>query len=74
MTYVPPFVPLASFPFIAILFGALVVAQVALKGLSLWRAAKRDERRWFIAILLVNTLGILELLYLLVFSKRKQAE
>lgn len=39
------------------------------KGLGLWRAAQRRESGWFVAILLINTLGILPLLYLYVFSK-----
>jgi len=34
------------------------------KGLALWHAAKRDEKWWFIALLLINTVGILEICYL----------
>lgn len=41
------------------------------KGIALWNAARKNDTRWFIAILLINTLGILGLLYLFVFSKRK---
>lgn len=48
----------------AILFFILALAVVALKGYSLWNAAKRDEKGWFIALLLLNTVGILELIYL----------
>ena len=39
------------------------------KGLALWRAAARQEKGWFIALLLVNTLGILEIFYLYIWSK-----
>jgi hypothetical protein len=35
------------------------------KGLALWHAAKRDEKWWFIGFLVVNTVGILEICYLL---------
>jgi methionyl-tRNA synthetase len=35
------------------------------KGLALWHASKRDEKWWFIALLVINTLGILEMCYLL---------
>ncbi len=41
------------------------------KGLALWRAAKNDSKPWFIALLFVNTLGILEILYLFVFGREK---
>lgn len=34
-------------------------------GLALWYAAKRGEKWWFIAFLLIHTAGILEILYLL---------
>lgn len=48
----------------ALLFFVLMLAVVALKGYALWHAAKRDEKGWFIALLLINTIGILELVYL----------
>jgi len=48
----------------SILFLALMLAVIALKGYSLWHAAKRDDRGWFVALLIVNTFGILELCYL----------
>lgn len=35
------------------------------KGLALWHASKRDEKWWFIALLVINTVGILEICYLL---------
>jgi len=39
------------------------------KGLALWKSARRKEEGWFIVLLVVNTLGILDILYLYVFSK-----
>ena len=48
----------------------LIVALIALKGYALWVAAKRDEKWWFIALLIVNTVGILELVYLIFVSKK----
>ncbi|MFZ1484288.1 MAG: DUF5652 family protein [Candidatus Saccharimonadales bacterium] len=40
------------------------------KGLALWRAAQHKDKGWFIALLVINTLGLLEIFYLFVFSKR----
>lgn len=48
----------------AFLFFILTVAIIILKGYALWHAAKRDEKGWFVALLLINTMGILELVYL----------
>lgn len=41
------------------------------KGLALWKSARNDERYWFIALLVINTVGILEMLYLFLFAKNK---
>ena len=38
-------------------------------GLSLWHAARRSEKWWFIFFLLVHTAGIVELLYLVFVAK-----
>lgn len=44
------------------------------KGLSLWRAVKLEHKRWFIALLVLNTMAILEIAYLLVYNKGKKEE
>ena len=38
------------------------------KGFALWKAARQGAKWWFIALLVINTLGILEILYIYVFS------
>lgn len=52
----------------------LIAWSLAWKGLALWRAAHRDEKGWFISLLVLNTVGILDILYLYVFSKKEKAE
>lgn len=42
------------------------------KGVALWRAAKNGQKSWFIALLVVNTLAILEIIYIFYFSKPKK--
>jgi hypothetical protein len=42
------------------------------KGVALWKAVKNSHKWWFIVLLVVNTLGILEILYIFVFGKRKK--
>lgn len=44
------------------------------KGIALWYAAKRDEKVWFGVLLVLNTMGIVEIMYLVfrvkLFSKK----
>lgn len=56
----------------AYLFSALLLIVTAIKGFALWEAARREERWWFIALLFLNTLGILEIVYLFAFSQKEQ--
>lgn len=39
------------------------------KGWALWIAARKGEMWWFLAILIINTAGILEIVYLFAFKK-----
>ena len=40
------------------------------KGIALWKAARHGHRVWFIVLLVVNTLALLEILYIFIFSGR----
>lgn len=53
------------------LFFIVLVWSVIWKGLALWKSAREGSKVWFVVLLIVNTLGILEILYLYVFSKKK---
>lgn len=63
MNSIPPISPILQF--------ALLTWSIAWKGIALWNASKHSQRNWFIAILVVNTLGILEIVYLFGFAKEK---
>lgn len=41
------------------------------KGIALWKSARMNQPVWFVVLLVINTLGILEILYLFLFSKIK---
>lgn len=59
-----------SAPFLALALPLLAVALVwtiILKGFALWHAARGSQKWWFIALLVINTLGILEIVYLIWF-------
>jgi hypothetical protein len=43
------------------------------KGVALWKAARNGHKIWFVVLLVVNTLAILDILYIFFFSKKKAA-
>ena len=48
----------------------LVVWAIIWKGMALWTAARAGSKGWFVALLLINTAGILDILYIYIFSKK----
>lgn len=49
----------------------LMLWVIPWKGVALWKAARNGHKGWFVAILLLNTLAILEIIYILGFSKKR---
>ena len=62
-----PFAWTLFFPVLAV----VVLWTLYWKGMALWRAAKNNDTGWFIALLLINTLGILEIIYLYTVGKKR---
>ena len=60
-----------NMPLFMSVFGLLMLWSLFWKGLGLWHSARRGEPWWFVAILLINTAGILEIVYLFGFAKLK---
>jgi len=54
----------------------LVLWSLFWKGWALWVSARQGQKGWFISLLVINTFGVLEIIYLLfiarVFSQEKQ--
>lgn len=67
MQGIPEFLQWITNPYILV---PLVVWSAAVKGLALWYSARASQKAWFIALLIMNTLGILELAYIRVFRKK----
>jgi hypothetical protein len=53
---------------------AMVIWSIIWKGFALWKAAQDKSKVWFIVMLVANTVGILEILYIFVFSKKREAK
>ena len=45
---------------------------IVLKGFALWHAARNEQKWWFIALLVLNTVGILPPIYLIWFRPTSQ--
>lgn len=56
----------------SVLFIPLVIWSLIWMGLALWKAARNGHKIWFIVLLLVHTLGILDILYIFIFSNVSQ--
>jgi len=50
---------------------ALAIWSIPWKGFALWKSARRGEKIWFIVLLLINTVGVLEILYIFLFSEKE---
>ena len=54
-----------------LIFGAVLVLWVLpWKGYSLWTAVKRAHKGWFVALLILNTFGILDIIYIFFVAKK----
>ncbi len=50
----------------------LAVWEVAWKGIALWRAGGNHHLWWFICMFIFNTAGILPIVYIFAFSRKKE--
>lgn len=54
------------------LTAAIVIWTMPWKGVALWKAARNGSKVWFVVMLVINTLAILEIIYIFFFSKKKR--
>lgn len=52
--------------------GLIALWVIPWKGVALWKSARNKQTVWFIALLVLNTLAILEILYIFIFSKKRK--
>jgi len=62
-------VPHYSFAMLALL-GVFMVWSIVWKAIALWFAARDGKPWWFAALWIINTAGLLEILYIFVVRKR----
>ena len=52
----------------------VIVWSLFWKALALWKSARLSQPIWFVLLLVINTLGIFEILYIFLFSEIKLDE
>lgn len=56
------------------LFILLIIWTLIWKGMALWKAGRKNDMVWFIALLVINTAGILDIIYIYHIANRKRKE
>ena len=46
--------------------------EMVWKGVALWKAGRNAHLVWFICLFIFNTLGILPIIYIFAFSKKRE--
>lgn len=66
------FLPLQTNPQFIYIFFVLLLWELIWKGIALWKAARESQKYWFIIMLILNTVGILPILYIFIFKKGRK--
>jgi glycopeptide antibiotics resistance protein len=53
-----------------IVYAVVLLWVVPWKAVALWKAARNGQKAWYVVLLLVNTVAILEILYIFKFQKK----
>ncbi|OGF29794.1 hypothetical protein A2533_04990 [Candidatus Falkowbacteria bacterium RIFOXYD2_FULL_35_9] len=58
-------------PLYLLLIIPLMLWDAVWKAIGLWKSAGHKQLAWFICIMIFNTVGILPIVYILFFQKKK---
>lgn len=50
----------------------LLLWSLVWKGIALWKCGRNNQLRWFVVLLILNTAGIAEIIYLKWFQRRNE--
>ena len=54
------------------LIAVLLIWSAIWKGIALWKAGRNNQLAWYVVMFIINTVGILDIIYLLAFQKKKK--
>jgi hypothetical protein len=64
-------IPIWLFTLIIVGIVAVAIWDLVWKLFAMWKAAKKKSVVWFVVLMLINSVGILPILYIYVFSEMK---
>jgi len=53
-------------------FVLLIIWSLVWKGLALWKSARRTDNVWFVVFMILNTAGLLEIIYYFFINNSKK--
>jgi hypothetical protein len=53
-------------------FIPLLVWSAIWKGIALWKCGKKNQLVWFVFVFITNTVGILPIIYLTFFQRKRK--
>mgnify|MGYP003385756327 CR=1 FL=1 len=70
MNYISGGVFASPFAGFGIFIAIIALWSLAWKGWALWVAARNQHTWWFVALLIINTAGILDIIYIFAIAKK----
>lgn len=55
-----------------VLLLVLMVWSAVWKGIALWKSGRNNQLVWFVVMFIINSAGILPIVYLLFFQKKRK--
>ena len=52
----------------------LILWTIPWKGVALWKAGRLSHKKWFIILLIVNTVAILDIIYIFFVAEKYKVE
>ena len=68
-SWVCPFLPVFGLFWLMIFLA--VAWDMVWKGIALWKAGRNGHLVWFICIFIIDSIGILPIIYIFLFSQKK---
>jgi hypothetical protein len=65
---------ITEYPWLIPVFVVLALWESVWKLIAFWKSARNNQLAWFVCIGIFNTIGILPIVYLLWFQKKRLAE
>ncbi|HPB24782.1 MAG TPA: DUF5652 family protein [Bacteroidales bacterium] len=63
-----------QYPWLIVIIIILALFEAVMKLIAMWRAARNKHLAWFICIAIINTAGILSVIYLLTHKKNSEQQ